>query len=350
MGLLTASSATGQLALFPLATWMAETYGWRSAVLPSGIACAVAGVLVMLFACDHPAQLGLPAVGERIVAAIPPRRGGAATIAISALREASATRSFWLLFGTFFVCGLSTNGLIQHHFIPLCSDYGMVPLQAAWVLTMMGLCDFIGTIGSGWLSDRYDSRLLLCWYYGLRGLSLMVLPFSTFSIPGLTLFAVFYGLDWDRYGAADRQAGSCELWTAACAGGVRLDLSGPPAGCGDGRRGRRSLQGAAGRAICRPSSSRVWLACSRRRIAADPPPQTASDVGSVDSRRRPRARLISAEETARTRGGAEGATAPETLRQQDRRRVVNSEKRGARLRRWCKMSPDPRATSMLSGR
>ena len=95
-----------------------------------------------------------------------------------------------------FVCGLSTNGLIQTHFVSLCNDYGMAAVTAAGVLAMMGMFDFVGTIGSGWLSDRYDCRWLLFWYYGLRGLSLLYLPFTTFTFYGLSLFAVFYGLDW----------------------------------------------------------------------------------------------------------------------------------------------------------
>jgi predicted MFS family arabinose efflux permease len=103
--------------------------------------------------------------------------------------------SGWL-FGTFFICGLSTNGLIQTHFIPLCGDYGLAAVSAAGILAMMGVLDFFGTLGSGWLSDRFDNRWLLFWYYGLRGLSLIYLPFSDFSIVGLTVFAMFYGLDW----------------------------------------------------------------------------------------------------------------------------------------------------------
>src|SRR5262249_10912680 len=104
--------------------------------------------------------------------------------------------SFWILFGTFFICGLSTNGLIQTHFIALCGDYGLASVTAASVLAMMGIFDFFGTIGSGWLSDRYDSRWLLFWYYGLRRLSLIYLPFHDFMFYGLSLFAMFYGLDW----------------------------------------------------------------------------------------------------------------------------------------------------------
>ena len=112
------------------------------------------------------------------------------------LREGARAPVFWVLFATFFICGCSTNGLIQTHFITLCGDYGLAAVAAASVLAMMGVFDFVGTIGSGWLSDRFDSRWLLFWYYGLRGLSLLYLPFTSFTFYGLSLFAVFYGLDW----------------------------------------------------------------------------------------------------------------------------------------------------------
>jgi predicted MFS family arabinose efflux permease len=103
---------------------------------------------------------------------------------------------FWILFGSFFVCGLSTNGLIQTHWISICGDFGMTPVGAAGTLAVLGIFDFFGTVGSGWLSDRYDNRVLLFWYYGLRGLSLVYLSFSGFSFYELSAFAVFYGLDW----------------------------------------------------------------------------------------------------------------------------------------------------------
>jgi predicted MFS family arabinose efflux permease len=103
---------------------------------------------------------------------------------------------FWILFATFFICGASTNGLIQVHLIPMCLDFGIPQVHAASLLAAMGIFDFVGTIASGWLSDRYDNRKLLFWYYGLRGLSLLFLPFSDFTLYGLSLFAVFYGLDW----------------------------------------------------------------------------------------------------------------------------------------------------------
>ena len=199
LGILTAANATGQLAFLPLAVWLAQTEGWRVAMLPGLGACALAGVLMLLFGRDHPAELGLNAYGDT-AAAVAPRpsapAGNAVRNAFRALADASGSRVFWILFATFMVCGLSTNGLIQTHFIPLCSDFGMAEVQAASVLAMMGAFDFVGTIASGWLSDRYDNRKLLFWYYGLRGLSLLFLPMSAFSLYGLSLFAVFYGLDW----------------------------------------------------------------------------------------------------------------------------------------------------------
>ena len=112
------------------------------------------------------------------------------------LRSVAGHRTFWILFATFFICGLSTNGLIQTHFISLCGDSGLSAVPAASVLAMMGAFDLFGTILSGWLSDRYDNRKLLFWYYGLRGLSLFWLPYSEFTLYGLSLFAMFYGLDW----------------------------------------------------------------------------------------------------------------------------------------------------------
>jgi len=147
---------------------------------------------------DFPSDVGLPAYGERTVAAAGRAHGwrALAMAPLDALREAAGSRTFWVLFVTFFICGSSTNGLIQTHWITLCGDYGVAPVQAAGVLAAIGVFDFIGTVCSGWLSDRFDNRWLLFWYYGLRGLSLIALPYSNFSIYGLSLFAMFYGLDW----------------------------------------------------------------------------------------------------------------------------------------------------------
>jgi MFS family permease len=197
VGMLTAANATGQLLFLPMVAWMTGVYGWRIAVLPPLLACGAAWTLMTLFGQDYPSQLGLAPYGETAVLPMPKRPADNPFVrSIKVLTDASHEPMFWLLFGTFFVCGLSTNGLIQSHFIPLCHDFGMDDVAAAGVLAMMGAFDFVGTIGSGWLSDRFDNRWLLFMYYGLRGLSLMVLPYSAFSFYGLSLFAIFYGLDW----------------------------------------------------------------------------------------------------------------------------------------------------------
>jgi sugar phosphate permease len=198
LGVLTASSATGQLVFLPLAASLAESWGWRAALLPPVVSLALVALLVALFLRDRPADVGLAPFGGTEVApaqlsAVPQAAIGRA---FTVLAEVSGSRVFWILFATFFICGLSTSGLIQTHFIPLCGDFGLAPVTAASVLAAMGIFDIIGTIGSGWLSDRYDSAKLLFWYYGLRGLSLIYLPSSSFTLYGLSFFAVFYGLDW----------------------------------------------------------------------------------------------------------------------------------------------------------
>src|SRR5712671_4025981 len=199
VGILTASVATGQLVFLPLLASLTERMGWRIAL---GLMCAMLGIAAFAVAMvmrDRPSDVGLRPFGDagtEPLPAPPPSTGSITSAAFGALREAARTRVFWILFASFFICGASTNGLIQTHFIPLCADFGLPAVGAASVLAMMGIFDFIGTVGSGWLSDRYDNRWLLFWYYGLRGLSLMVLPFTDFTFYGLSLFAVFYGLDW----------------------------------------------------------------------------------------------------------------------------------------------------------
>ncbi len=198
VGVLTASAATGQLAFLPVAAWLIEHVGWRYAVLPIFAGCALIAVLVMCLVTNRPSDIGQAPYGEAFVpGSVPPAPPfmNMAT-AFTALRDVSGNRTFWILAGTFFICGLSTNGLVQTHFISLCGDYGMTAVPAASVLAMMGAFDFCGTILSGWLSDRFDNRKLLFWYYALRGLSLFWLPHSTFSLYGLSFFAIFYGLDW----------------------------------------------------------------------------------------------------------------------------------------------------------
>jgi MFS family permease len=199
VGLMTASNATGQLIFLPLLAGLTESIGWRAALTFVVVILAVAFVLAGLFLRDHPADLGLPAFGGTEVKPAP-KKGGRLiellTSPLKALREAAKTQVFWVLFATFFVCGLSTNGLIQQHWISICGDVGIIPTAAAGYLALIGIFDFIGTVVSGWLSDRYDNRWLLLAYYGLRGVSLLFLPYSGFSLAMLTVFAVFYGLDW----------------------------------------------------------------------------------------------------------------------------------------------------------
>lgn len=199
IGMLTASSATGQLAFLPVAAWLIEHMGWRVAVLPVLAACATLAAAVLGFMRNRPSDVGLVPFGElpgTAPAAIAPAAPLTLRGPFVVLRDAARTQTFWVLAGTFFICGLSTNGLIQTHFIALCADFGMSAVPAASALAMMGAFDFVGTILSGWLSDRLDSRKLLFWYYALRGLSLFWLPHSDFTLYGLSVFAMFYGLDW----------------------------------------------------------------------------------------------------------------------------------------------------------
>jgi MFS family permease len=200
VGLLTASSATGQLVFMPLLSVLTEQTGWRVALTLLCGLLGLAALAILALMRDRPSDLGLLPFGEEGTVPAPstPAAPSASVTmaALGALRDASKTRVFWVLFATFFICGASTNGLIQTHLIPLCVDFGVPEVRAAGLLAVMGVFDFIGTVGSGWLSDRYDNRWLLFWYYGLRGLSLLYLPYSEFTVYGLSLFAMFYGLDW----------------------------------------------------------------------------------------------------------------------------------------------------------
>jgi MFS family permease len=199
VGLLSASSATGQLVFLPLMASLTDHLGWRSALVFVCCLLAITALLAFALMRDRPSDLRLPPYGERDIVPPPPAGVGLASLLstpIEVLRDAARVPLFWVLFATFFICGCSTNGLIQTHFITFCGDYGLPAVTAAGVLAMMGVFDFFGTVGSGWLSDRVDNRWLLFWYYGLRGLSLLFLPFTSFTFYGLSLFAVFYGLDW----------------------------------------------------------------------------------------------------------------------------------------------------------
>jgi MFS family permease len=198
IGLLAASTATGQLVFLPELAAVATHFGWRWVVYIVAAVAALVIPLIYFFMPERPADLSLTPYGAKTVdapAAAPQSRNPIVT-AFSALNRASRSRDFWLLFGTFFVCGLSTNGLIGSHLIAACFDHGIPEVTAAGLLAMMGVFDLFGTTASGWLSDRWSNRWLLFWYYGLRGLSLLFLPYSGYTFYGLSLFAVFYGLDW----------------------------------------------------------------------------------------------------------------------------------------------------------
>jgi len=197
LGMLTSAIATGQFLLLPLLAMVVANYGWRAMALVMATIVLCLAPVVALLMRDRPEDVGLKAYGEAPDAkpAAKPA-GNPVAAAFAGLRLGLRTRDFYLIAGTFFVCGASTNGLIGTHLIPACIDHGIAEVAAASLLASMAVFNFFGATGSGWLSDRIDARLLLCVYYGLRGLSLLILPFSFDTFYGLALFATFYGLDW----------------------------------------------------------------------------------------------------------------------------------------------------------
>ncbi|MFB9233935.1 MFS transporter [Plantactinospora siamensis] len=197
-GVLTAGGAAGQLIFLPLLAVVVRGHGWRTAALIVAGAALVVVPLVGWLLREHPADLDLPAYGaDRVVPAAAPA-GGAAARAVGTLLAAARTGPFWLLAGGFAICGATTNGLVGTHFIPAAHDHGMAETTAAGLLALVGVFDIAGTVASGWLTDRVDSRLLLGGYYALRGASLLVLPslFGGATHPSMLVFIVFYGLDW----------------------------------------------------------------------------------------------------------------------------------------------------------
>ncbi|HEX7979941.1 MAG TPA: MFS transporter, partial [Gemmatimonadaceae bacterium] len=210
LGVLTASASTGQLVFLPMLANVTAKWGWRTAVLlVAGIVAALIPLAAWLLR-ESPESMGLRPYGAeltrtdsgaRVSAAVAEGDGAArdreSLGALAVLRDAATTRNFWILFFTFFICGASTNGLIGAHLIPAAHDHGIPETRAASLLALMGLCDLVGTTAAGWMSDRWDSRYLLGAYYGLRGLSLLFLPFALAGTsPSLFAFAVWYGLDW----------------------------------------------------------------------------------------------------------------------------------------------------------
>jgi sugar phosphate permease len=198
VGVLTAAGATGQLIFLPLLAWLATNFDWRLVSITTAVASLAVVPLVLIFFRNWPADVGQRPFGAAAEDPPPaPPAGNPLANALNGLQFAVGQRDFWLLAIPFFICGLSTNGLIGTHLIPAGVDHGMPEVAAAGLLATIGVFDVVGTTLSGWLTDRWDSRKLLFIYYGLRGLSLMLLPlaFSAANF-GMILFIVFYGLDW----------------------------------------------------------------------------------------------------------------------------------------------------------
>ena len=199
VGALTAAAATGQLIFLPLLSKLAMDHGWKSVSITIAASAAVVIPLIWWGLNEQPQDIGHKPYGAPADWVAPEKiQGRAAKNAINALKAGSKRKDFWLLFGSFFICGLSTNGLIGTHFIPAAHDHGMGEVVAASLLAMIGVFDVVGTLFSGYLTDRIDSRKLLFAYYSLRGLSLMILPSILFASvhPSTLVFVIFYGLDW----------------------------------------------------------------------------------------------------------------------------------------------------------
>jgi len=198
MGILSASTSTGTLAFLPLLAVIAQYSGWRAVVLTIAVASAALIPLVIWLLPEHPEDAGLQPYGsaEGQIPVIRPIPQNPIKTAILTLRRAARRRDFWLLFGTFFVCGLTTNGLVGTHLIALCGDHGIGEVHASTLLAVMGGFYLVGTTASGWLTDRFNARNLLFIYYAIRGISLIYLPYSDFSFASLSIFSVLFGLDW----------------------------------------------------------------------------------------------------------------------------------------------------------
>ncbi|MGG1675466.1 MFS transporter [Neobacillus sp. NRS-1170] len=200
LGILTASTATGQLILLPILAIVIKNYSWRWAIGLILILCFVMFVIILLFMKNTPKEAGIFPYGldNELDESNILEKKNPIVMAFQALQDAVRIKEFWLLAGSFFICGLSTSGLIGTHFISYCISFGIPVVTAASLLSFMGIFDLIGTTVSGWLSDRFDNRWLLFWYYGLRGASLVLLPIAlnNGSITLLIIFSIFYGLDW----------------------------------------------------------------------------------------------------------------------------------------------------------
>ena len=191
VGIFGAATSAGQLIFVPLLLLLVSSYGWRTTTLMLASVAALITLPIMLFMRNDPADVGQRPLGVSALDTIPLRQKADKGVMSRAVRAPE----FWLLSATFFVCGATSNGLIGTHLIPYAVDCGIPRGFAAGALALMGVMNFAGTIGSGYLTDRYDPRRLLCIYYSFRGLSLFILPFVQ-NPTGLTIFAVLFGLDY----------------------------------------------------------------------------------------------------------------------------------------------------------
>lgn len=201
VGILGAAWATGQLVFLPLLAAVIDTFGWRAASLVIALVCAALVPVVAVVLRDRPSDVGLLPYGatEEVAApTAPPTARAAVGHAATVLREVLWTRPFLLLAGTFFICGWTTNGIISSHFVPAAHDHGMHATTAAGLLAVVGVFDIVGTISSGWLTDRFDPRVLLAAYYGLRGVALLAVPslLGPNVEPPLLVVVALFGLDW----------------------------------------------------------------------------------------------------------------------------------------------------------
>jgi MFS family permease len=192
VGLFGGATSAGQLIFVPAMAALTVAVGWRAAIALLLGAAAVAVVPLVLLMRDRPSDVGQRAVGEGTTLTAAEKADDARRTPV---REAVRRREFWLLAGSFFVCGYTSNGLIGTHLIPHAVEHGFTEVAAAGALALLGALNIVGTLASGWLTDRYDNRKLLAAYYGFRAMSLFALPL-VYDLRGLLLFAVVYGLDW----------------------------------------------------------------------------------------------------------------------------------------------------------
>ena len=198
LGIFSAATATGQLIFLPFFAKILETHTWHSIFFFISGATLFFMAVIGLLMRDKPEDVGLSPYGAAVAAStVPTVKGNPFFLVFSGLKRAVHVKDFWLLSGSFFVCGATTFGIIGTHFVPACLDHGFSSIAAAGLLSTAGIFNILGATGSGWLSDKFDNRRLLFWYYSLRGLALAFLPRGLAPDNALLFFfIIFYGLDW----------------------------------------------------------------------------------------------------------------------------------------------------------